>query len=145
DADPLRERAEHLERVPEDPEEAERLVEVKLPRDEADVATLEAAEAREDPRRGLALAARFVGVGLDRDAAEEAGEAVEAVVPVVVARDAEQDARARLVVVDLEEGAAPRRDEAAVDLLGGGDGVGDVAAHHEEIAAWQDALAPFAP
>ncbi len=66
----------------------------------------------------------------------EAREAVEPVVPVVVAGDREKDARTAPVGHGLED-AVERRDEAPAHLAHGGHGIGQIAAVYEHVAARQ--------
>ena len=74
-------------------------------------------------------------------AAKEAREAVEAVVPIVIAGDPEEDAF--FPVVDLTQDLVPRLGEAPEDLVRGADGVRRVAAEEENVAAGElDGLAP---
>ena len=68
-------------------------------------------------------------------AAKEAAEAVEPVVPVVVAGDAEEHARPPVAGPLGAEHFVPRRDDAALDLVGRGHRVRGVAAEEEHVAS----------
>ena len=111
------------------------------------IATREGLRPRED---GVLVGLRMeqVGIGRGRRAVLEGArrlteprEAVEAVVPVVVARYGEQDTRAAGGV--LLEDAVPRLDEAARHLEHGGDRIREVAAEEEDVAARKDEPLPF--
>jgi hypothetical protein len=75
--------------------------------------------------------------GLIDPTTEQATEAVETVIPIVIARRAEQDAllRARAHPSKL---FVPRKDEPLIDLIGGRDRIGDVATENEHVAARQE-------
>jgi hypothetical protein len=109
------------------------LVEVELP-DEGGTAPI--------PGPSLVRGARAFGLPVRQHAdhgfpAEEPGEPVQAVVPVVVPRDTEEDApaaaRPRLV-----QHLVPGLDHSPQDLPAGGHGIGGVAAEEEDVAARQN-------
>jgi hypothetical protein len=67
----------------------------------------------------------------------EAREAVEPVVPIMVARNPQDDPWLRPIAQGLEH-AIEGADQAAGHLAYRGDGIGEVAPVDEDIAAWQD-------
>ena len=73
---------------------------------------------------------------LERAPAEQAPEAVEAVVPVVVAGDAEQHAGSGVRRAFLQD-RVPWPEQPALELVSGGQRIGGIAPEHEDISSRQ--------
>ena len=126
-------RAERLVRRPDEIDGSRQLVEVKLP-DQGGPAPV--------PGRPLARRLRSLSLPVGehpdhRIPAEEPGESVQPVIPVVVSRDAQEDA-AMATRSDFLQDLVPRLDDPSQDLPSSGHGVRGVASEEEDVAARQD-------